>query len=77
MISASGPGMAILMLLLLPFFWSIPMGLVCSELGTAIPDEGGFYRWVQRAMVNFGAFRLDGGAVFPSMWIPVSTWFWL
>lgn len=57
MISASGPGMAILMLLLLPFFWSIPMGLVCSELGTAIPDEGGFYRWVQRAMGEFWGFQ--------------------
>ena len=57
MISASGPGMAILMLLLLPFFWSIPMGLVCAELGTAIPDEGGFYRWVQRAMGEFWGFQ--------------------
>ena len=57
MIASSGPGMAILMLLLLPFFWSIPMGLVCSELGTAIPDEGGFYRWVQRAMGEFWGFQ--------------------
>ncbi|HML38200.1 MAG TPA: APC family permease [Bacillota bacterium] len=57
MIASSGPGMAILMLLLLPFFWSIPMGLVCTELGTAIPDEGGFYRWVQRALGEFWGFQ--------------------
>ena len=57
MVSESGPGMALLMLILLPFFWSIPMGLVCSELGTAIPDEGGFYRWIQRAMGEFWGFQ--------------------
>ena len=56
-ISSSGPGLAILMLIFLPFFWSIPMGLVCAELGTAIPDEGGFYRWVQRAMGEFWGFQ--------------------
>jgi len=43
MISSSGPCLTLLMLLLLPIFWSIPMGLICSELGSAIPVEGGFY----------------------------------
>ncbi len=33
------------------------MGLVCSELGTAIPDEGGFYRWIQRGMGEFWGFQ--------------------
>ena len=38
MVSSSGPGLTILLLLLLPIFWSLPMALVASELGSALPD---------------------------------------
>ncbi|MEG2658807.1 MAG: hypothetical protein RSA04_05680, partial [Clostridiales bacterium] len=38
MIPASGPGLTILLLIFLPFFWSIPQGLVAAELGSAIPE---------------------------------------
>ena len=43
MVSSSGPGLTILLLVLLPVFWSLPMALVASELGSALPGEGGFY----------------------------------
>jgi amino acid transporter len=33
------------------------MGLVASELGSAIPEEGGFYKWVQRACGEFWGFQ--------------------
>ncbi len=49
-VSSSGPGLTLLMIIALPFLWSIPMALVASELGSAIPEAGGFYRWVRRAM---------------------------
>lgn len=57
MIPASGPGLTILMLIILPFFWSIPLGLVASELGSAMPQEGGYYKWVQAAMGEFWGFQ--------------------
>jgi len=57
MISSSGPGLSLLMLLFLPFFWSVPMGLICTELGSAIPEEGGFYKWVQRGLGEFWGFQ--------------------
>ena len=57
MISASGPGMTIVLLCVLPFFWSIPMGLTAAELGSAIPQEGGYYKWVQRGMGEFWGFQ--------------------
>ncbi|NPV84569.1 MAG: APC family permease [Anaerolineae bacterium] len=57
MVSSSGPGMTLLLLLLLPFVWSIPMGLVCSELGSAIPEEAGHYKWVQRGLGEFWGFQ--------------------
>jgi amino acid transporter len=56
-VSSSGPGFTILMIVLLPFIWSVPMALISSELGSAIPEGGGFYRWVRRAMGEFWSFQ--------------------
>ncbi len=57
MISWSGPGLTLLMLLLLPVFWAMPMALVCSELGSALPEEGGYYAWTRRALGEFWGFQ--------------------
>jgi len=57
MIPEAGPGLTLVMLIVLPFVWSTPMGLVASELGSAIPEEGGFYKWVQRACGEFWGFQ--------------------
>ena len=57
MVPQAGPGLTLVMLILLPFLWSTPMGLVASELGSAIPEEGGFYKWVQRACGEFWGFQ--------------------
>ena len=48
---------AILLLLLVPVFWSIPTSLMIGELATAIPHDGGFYLWVRRAMGPFWGFQ--------------------
>lgn len=53
---AAGPGLAVLLLLVTPLIWSAPVALVCAELGTAIPEEGGYYAWSKRALGPFGAF---------------------
>jgi len=57
MVPQAGPGLTLVMLIVLPFLWSTPMGLVASELGSAIPEEGGFYKWVQRACGEFWGFQ--------------------
>jgi amino acid transporter len=57
MVSTSGPGLALLYMLLLPFFWCIPVSLVAAELTTAMPVEGGFYRWVRAAFGDFWGFQ--------------------
>lgn len=58
MVSASGPGMTIIMLFVLPLIWAFPIALASCELGSAIPDECGFYRWVQRALGEFWGFQI-------------------
>jgi amino acid transporter len=55
-VTASGPGMTLLFHLLLPLFWCIPVSLVAAELTTAIPVEGGFYRWTRLAFGDFLGF---------------------
>ncbi len=57
MVGWSGPGLALLLLLILPVLWSMPMGLVCAELGSAIPEEGGYYVWVKRALGEYWGFQ--------------------
>ncbi len=47
---------ALVILLLLPFLWSLPTALMIGELASAIPAEGGFYVWVRRALGPFWGF---------------------
>src|SRR5258707_13180829 len=56
MVTTSGPGLTLLYHLFIPFFWCIPVSLVAPELTTAIPVEGGFYRWVRAAFGDFWGF---------------------
>jgi amino acid transporter len=56
MVTTSGPGMTLVYLLVLPFFWCIPVSLVSAELTTAMPVEGGFYRWTRAAFGDFWGF---------------------
>ncbi len=56
MVTTSGPGLTLVYLLLLPFFWCIPVSLVSAELTTAMPVEGGFYRWTGAAFGDFWGF---------------------
>jgi amino acid transporter len=48
---------ALIILLLVPFFWSLPTALMVGELASAMPCEGGFYHWVRRAMGPFWGFQ--------------------
>src|SRR5258706_10660064 len=56
MVTTSGPGMTLVYLLVLPLFLSIPVSLVAAELTTAMPVEGGFYRWTRAAFGDFWGF---------------------
>lgn len=55
-VTTSGPGMTLLFDLLIPLFWCIPISLVVAELTTAMPVQGGFYRWVRAGYGDFWGF---------------------
>jgi amino acid transporter len=56
-IHGAGYGRAVLILLLTPLLWSLPTAFMVGELSSALPQEGGFYAWVRRAMGDFWGFQ--------------------
>ena len=57
LVGTTGPGMALLLLVLVPVCWAVPEALLIGELASMLPEEGGYYRWVQRAFGPFWAFQ--------------------
>lgn len=75
-IGSGGPFLALLFSIILPFLWSLPCALMTTELSIAIPHDGGFVLWVDRAYGNFWAFQngwwtllysLSSIAIYPNM----------
>ncbi|KAF7069288.1 hypothetical protein CFC21_074942 [Triticum aestivum] len=48
-VQSAGPLYALLGFLIFPFIWAIPEALVTAELSTAMPGNGGFVVWADRA----------------------------
>jgi amino acid transporter len=56
-IGKAGYGRALLLLALVPLVWSLPTSLMVGELASALPEEGGYYCWVRRALGRFWGFQ--------------------
>ena len=57
LIQDSGYKLALLAIAVTPLIWALPTGLMVGELSAALPEEGGFYVWVRRAMGPFWGFQ--------------------
>src|SRR5260370_42305831 len=57
LIQDCGYKLGIVLLVLVPMVWSLPVALMVGELSAAIPAEGGYYVWVRRAMGPFWGFQ--------------------
>ncbi len=56
-IGKAGYRWALLLLAVVPLVWSLPTSLMVGELASAVPEEGGYYRWVKRALGGFWGFQ--------------------
>lgn len=56
-VSAGGPALTLLALLVMPWLWSFPTALMTAELSTAMPEDGGYVVWVERAFGRFWGFQ--------------------
>jgi amino acid transporter len=79
-----GPGLALLLLLVVPILWSVPEALIIGELASMLPEEGGYYRWVRRAFGPAWAFQnawctllysLVDMAIYPVLFAQYLAWF--
>ncbi len=84
MVPSFGPGLTLLLLVLVPVLWSLPVALAMSELASAMPDEGGYVTWTTRAFGSFWGFQvgwwswLDSFidvAVYPALFVEYAR-FW-
>ena len=57
LVQKAGYARALLVLGIVPLIWSLPTALMVGELSSAIPEEGGYYEWVRRAMGPFWGFQ--------------------
>jgi len=57
LVQSAGYGRALLVLAITPLLWALPTALMVGELSSAIPEEGGYYEWVRRAMGPFWGFQ--------------------
>ncbi|MFN8007501.1 MAG: APC family permease, partial [Terriglobia bacterium] len=56
-VGAVGPLVVLLGILILPWLWSFPTALMTAELSTAMPEDGGYVIWVERAFGRFWGFQ--------------------
>jgi len=56
-VQKTGYTATLLILVVTPLLWSVPVAMMVSELATAIPEEGGFYIWVRRGMGRFWGYQ--------------------
>ncbi len=57
LVQKAGYSRTLLILLITPLIWSLPTALMVGELSSALPEEGGFYVWVRRAIGPFWGFQ--------------------
>lgn len=78
LVQDSGYKLALIVIFVIPIFWALPTGLMVGELSAAMPEEGGFYVWVRRAMGPFWGFQeawlslvasIFDMAIYPSLFV--------
>jgi amino acid transporter len=67
MIPISGPGLTLLMLILFPIFWALPISEMIAELASARPAEGGPYIWARDTLGEFWGWQVG-------FWSTAATW---
>lgn len=85
LLAKAGPLPSLLILVATPLAWAVPTALMVGELGSAIPEEGGFYVWVKRGLGPFFGFQeawlslaasVFDMAIYPGIFVSYLARFW-
>jgi amino acid transporter len=84
-VSSFGPGLTLVLIVLTPLVWSLPVSLAMAELAGALPEEGGYVAWVRRAFGPFWGFQVGWWswinsfvdvAVYPALFADYAKYWW-
>ena len=53
LVGTMGAGWAVALIIVTPLLWSLPIALMVAELASMMPEEGGYYVWVRKALGDF------------------------
>ncbi|XP_048430851.1 probable polyamine transporter At1g31830 [Pyrus x bretschneideri] len=56
-VQAAGPLLAFVGFLVFPLIWSVPEALITAEMGTMLPEAGGYVVWVSSALGPYWGFQ--------------------
>ncbi len=73
MVGLSGPGLALMLMIITPLVFSIPNMLMVREMQSMMPVEGGYYHWVKQAFGPFAGF-MSGWMNWVVSWVDVSIY---
>ena len=71
--SSSGPGLALLLIAITPFVYSVPNILMVREMQSMMPVEGSYYHWTKQAFGPLTGF-LTGWMNWVVSWVDVSIY---
>ncbi len=73
MVGLSGPGLALVLMVVTPLVFSIPNMLMVREMQSMMPVEGGYYHWVKQAFGPFAGY-MSGWMNWVVSWVDVSIY---
>src|SRR5215475_625716 len=82
-VGAGGPLLVLLGIMIIPWLWSLPTALMTAELSTAMPENGGYVVWVEKAFGRFWGFQegwlswlcsFADNALYPVMFVDYLTY---
>jgi amino acid transporter len=84
LVGATGAGRAIVLILITPLVWSLPISLMVAELAGLMPEEGGYYVWIRETLGRFWgvqagwwamAYAVGVMAIFPVLFVSYLSFF--
>ena len=69
----SGPGLALVLIVITPLIFSLPNMLMVRELNSMMPVEGGYYHWIKQAFGPFSGF-MAGWMNWVVSWVDVAIY---
>src|SRR5207237_1028137 len=84
LIGEMNAGWAVVMVMVTPLLWGLPVALMVAELSSAMPEEGGYYYWVRSALGDFWSvqegwwticYTAVDMAIYPVLFVNYLTYF--